>query len=61
MAVIKSFRSVRHYLNWNKLENTKGNYTYNPTNNGSWDYDLIYTRCKQEGILVIADLKNCPT
>lgn len=61
MAVIKSFSSVRHYMNWNKLENTKGNYTYNPTNNGSWDYDLIYTRCKQEGILVLADLKNCPT
>lgn len=60
MAVIKSFSSVRHYMNWNKLENTKGNYTYNPTNNGSWDYDLIYTRCKQEGILVLADLKNCP-
>jgi hypothetical protein len=61
MAIIKSFSSVRHYMNWNKLENTKGNYTYNPTNNGSWDYDLIYTRCKQEGILVLADLKNCPT
>ncbi|WPU91139.1 hypothetical protein SNE25_17610 [Mucilaginibacter sabulilitoris] len=61
MSVIKSFSAVRHYMNWNKLENTKGNYTYNPTNNGSWDYDLIYTRCKQEGILVLADLKNCPT
>lgn len=60
MAIIKSFSSVRHYINWNKLENTKGNYTYNPTNNGSWDYDLIYTRCKQENILVLADLKNCP-
>lgn len=61
MAVIKSFSSVRHYMNWNKLENTQGNYTFNPTNNGGWDYDLIYTRCKQEGILVLADLKNCPT
>jgi hypothetical protein len=61
MAVIKSFSSVRHYMNWNKLENTKGNYTYSPTNNGSWDYDLIYARCKQEGILVLADLKNCPS
>jgi hypothetical protein len=61
MAIIKSFSSVRHYMNWNKLENTKGNYTYNPTNNGSWDYDLIYTRCKQDNILVLADLKNCPS
>jgi hypothetical protein len=61
MSVIKSFSAVRHYMNWNKLENTKGDYTYNPTNNGGWDYDLIYTRCKQEGIMVLADMKNCPT
>jgi hypothetical protein len=60
MAVIKSFSAVRHYLNWNKLENTEGNYTFNPTNDGSWDYDLIYTRCKQDSIFVLADLKNCP-
>lgn len=61
MSVIKSFSAVRHYMNWNKLENSKGDYTFNPTNNGGWDYDLIYTRCKQEGILVLADMKNCPT
>jgi hypothetical protein len=60
MALIKSFSSVRHYLNWNKLENTEGNYTYNPTNNGSWYYDVIYSRCKQDGIMVLADLKNLP-
>ncbi|GGH07912.1 hypothetical protein [Mucilaginibacter phyllosphaerae] len=60
MALIKNFSAVRHYLNWNKLENTEGNYTYNPTNNGSWNYDLIYTRCKQDSILVLADLKNLP-
>jgi hypothetical protein len=60
MALIKSFSAVRHYMNWNKLENTEGNYTYNPTNNGSWNYDLIYTRCKQDSILVLADLKNLP-
>lgn len=60
MALIKSFSAFRHYMNWNKLENTEGDYTYNPTNDGSWDYDLIYTRCKQEGIIVLACLKNCP-
>ncbi|QHS57205.1 hypothetical protein GWR56_17280 [Mucilaginibacter sp. 14171R-50] len=60
MALIKSFSAVRHYLNWNKLENTPGNYTYNPTNNGSWYYDVIYSRCKQEGIMVLADIKNLP-
>ncbi|TWR25953.1 hypothetical protein FPZ42_09965 [Mucilaginibacter achroorhodeus] len=60
MAIIKSFSAVRHYLNWNKLENTMGNYTYNPTNNGSWYYDVMYERCKNSGILVLADLKNLP-
>jgi hypothetical protein len=60
MALIKSFSSFRHYMNWDKLEYTQGMYTYNPTNDGSWDYDLIYTRCKTEGITVLADLKNCP-
>jgi hypothetical protein len=61
MKVIRSFSAVRHYMNWNKLENTKGDYTFNPTNNGSWNYDVIYQRCKQDDILVVADLKNCPT
>ncbi|MES2274746.1 MAG: hypothetical protein V4592_01905 [Bacteroidota bacterium] len=60
MALIKSFSGFRHYMNWNKPEWTEGNYTFNPTNDGSWDYDLIYTRCKQEGITVLIDLKNCP-
>ncbi|MBD1364302.1 hypothetical protein IDJ77_10825 [Mucilaginibacter sp. ZT4R22] len=60
MALIKSFSAMRHYMNWNKLENTEGNYTYNPTNNGSWNYDLMYTRCKQDSILVLACLKNLP-
>ncbi|QEM10260.1 hypothetical protein [Mucilaginibacter rubeus] len=60
MALIKSFSGVRHYLGWARMESTKGNYTFSPTHEGSWDYDLIYNRCKQEGILVLADIKNCP-
>jgi len=60
MALIKSFGAVRHYLNWTKLENTKGNYTFNPTNSGNWYYDVMYKRCKQDGILVLADIKNLP-
>jgi hypothetical protein len=59
-SLIKSFSAVRHYMDWVKLENTEGNYTFNPTNDGSWNYDLIYTRCKQDGILMLSDLKNCP-
>ncbi|WP_143065051.1 hypothetical protein [Mucilaginibacter gossypiicola] len=60
MSLIKSFSGVRHYLGWARMESTKGNYTFSPTHEGSWDYDLIYTRCKQDGILILADIKNCP-
>ena len=58
MALIKSFSAVRHYLNWNRIESVKGEYTFNPAFSGNWDYDVIYQRCKQDGILVLADLKN---
>ncbi|WPV02213.1 hypothetical protein SNE26_10540 [Mucilaginibacter sp. cycad4] len=61
MNLIKSFSAVRHYLGWARMESTKGNYTFNPTREDSWNYDLIYSRCKQDGILVLADIKNCPS
>lgn len=59
-ALIKNFSAVRHYLNWNRIEPEKGQYTFNPSLSGGWDYDVIYQRCKQDGILVLADLKNSP-
>jgi hypothetical protein len=58
MALIKTFSAVRHYLNWNRIETKKGAYAFNPSLSGSWTYDVIYERCKQDGILVLADLKN---
>jgi hypothetical protein len=60
MALIKTFSAVRHYLNWNRIESIKGDYTFNPAFSGGWDYDVIYERCKQDGILVLVDLKNSP-
>lgn len=59
-ALIKTFSAVRHYLNWNRIESKKGEYTFNPAFSGGWDYDIIYQRCKQDSILMLADLKNCP-
>jgi hypothetical protein len=59
-ALIKNFSAVRHYLNWNRIESIKGDYTFNPAFSGNWNYDIIYQRCKQDGILVLADLKNSP-
>ena len=55
---ITAFSGFRHYMDWQKLENTKGSYTYNPTNSGGWNYDTIYAACKSLGITVLADLKN---
>jgi hypothetical protein len=59
-ALIKTFSAVRHYLNWNRIEVIKGDYTFNPSFSGGWDYDVIYARCKQDGILMLVDLKNSP-
>jgi hypothetical protein len=59
-ALIKTFSAVRHYLNWNRIEPAQGQYTFNPSLSGGWDYDVIYQRCKDDGILMLVDIKNCP-
>ncbi|QRR02178.1 carbohydrate-binding protein [Dyadobacter sandarakinus] len=56
----KSFTGLRHYMDWEKLESTEGVFSYNPTLSGSWNYDLIYERCKAENIEVLACLKTQP-
>ena len=60
MEIIKSFGGFRHYLDWQKIEPKRGSYTFNPTNNGGWNLDIIYQRCQLEGIDVLADIKGCP-
>lgn len=58
--LIKSFGVVRHYLDWDKLENKEGDYSFNPTTRGGWNYDVIYERAKAEGIDILACIKNTP-
>jgi endoglucanase len=58
VTAAKSFSGLRHYMDWEKLESTEGVFSYNPTLSGSWNYDLIYERCKQENIEVLACLKT---
>ncbi len=58
---IKSFSGFRHYMDWSKLENTEGYYTFSPTHNGGWSYDSIYLACKANNIEVLADLKTIPS
>ena len=60
MSLIKSFSGVRHYLDWEKLEDSPGSYTFNPTRRGGWNFDAIYERCKRDGILVLSCLKEAP-
>lgn len=60
MSAIKTFSGVRHYMDWSKIEDTPGSYTFNPTRRGGWNYDAIYERCKQDGIMVLSCLKEAP-
>lgn len=60
MKAVKTFRGIRHYIDWEKLEANEGKFTYNPTHSGGWNYDAIYERCKTEGIEVLACLKTLP-
>ncbi|MBO0951755.1 T9SS type A sorting domain-containing protein [Fibrella forsythiae] len=58
MKALQSFGVIRHYMDWEKLEQTEGNYTFNPTHSGGWNYDLMYERCKAAGMEVMACLKD---
>jgi hypothetical protein len=60
MDIIKSFGGFRHYLDWQKIEPKRGSFTFNPVNNGGWNLDVIYQRCKQENIDVLVCIKGCP-
>ena len=61
MTLIKSFSQVRHYLDWNYLEDAENSYTYNPVNSGSWNLDAIYSACVSDDLLSLVDIKNCPS
>jgi hypothetical protein len=59
MNLIKSFSQVRHYLDWNYLEDAQNSYTYNPVNSGSWNLDAI-AGCVADNITSLVDIKCCP-
>lgn len=60
VPAFKAFGAVRHYMDWEKLEPQPGQYTYNLTLNGAWNYDALYKRLKAENIEVLACLKTIP-
>ena len=60
LRTIKAFSAMRHYMDWEKLESQPGQYTFNPTLSGSWNYDAMYERLRAEGVEVLACLKTIP-
>lgn len=59
-AHIKPFAEFRHYLDWHRIEDAPGEYTFSPSASGGWSYDAIYTWCKQNGVNVLVCLKTVP-
>ena len=60
VSALRSFAAVRHYLDWEKLEAQPGQYSYNLTLSGAWNYDALYERLKAEQVDVLACLKTIP-
>ncbi len=60
MKLLNSFSQYRDYVDWEKIEPTQGNYTFNPTQFGGWNYDVVYKRLKDDGKDVVACLKTLP-
>lgn len=59
-ALVKPFNGFRHYLDWSRIEPRENIYTYQPTINGGWGYDDIYTWCKENDVSVLVCLKTIP-
>lgn len=59
-AAIQNFRGFRHYLDWKRIENTPGQFTFSPAHNGGWDLDMTYQQCKTDQIEVLVCIKNIP-
>lgn len=58
--LIKPFGGFRHYLDWGRIENEENEYAFSPTISGNWDYDAIYTWCKENDVTVLACIKTVP-
>lgn len=49
---------VRDYFDWSKLEVKEGEYTFAPTPDGGWDYDVYYQFLHENDIEILTCLKN---
>ncbi len=57
---IHSFGGVRHYLDWERIEDKEGQFTFNPAHKGGWNYDTLYSALKELNIDVLTCLKTIP-
>ena len=60
LNAMRSFTGLRHYLDWEKIENKEGSFTFNPAKNGGWNYDTIYRWCFETGMDVVVCIKDNP-
>jgi hypothetical protein len=60
MDAIHSFRGVRHYLDWERIEDKEGQFTFNPAHKGGWNYDTLYSALRDLKIDVLTCLKTIP-
>jgi len=60
MSVIRSFGAIRHYLDWERLEQDEGKYTFNPTHSGDAYLDVLYEKMKTEGMDALVCIKTIP-
>lgn len=60
LRLAKALTAYRHYMDWDKVEHTPGNYTFSPTRSGAWDYDTLYQTLKQQNIEVLVCFKTIP-
>lgn len=51
---------VRHYLDWIRIENTRGKYTFQPERNGGWFLDSMYSALKSRGVGILTGFQKTP-
>ncbi|MDR6782482.1 hypothetical protein ABIE26_001030 [Pedobacter africanus] len=59
--LIKTFSGFRHFLDWERIEPSKGVFRFNHKPEGGWSYDEIYQKCHKDSITVLMDLQITPS
>jgi hypothetical protein len=57
---MQAFKGFRHYLDWKRLQPSAAGYTFNPSGEGSWNYDTLYQFLQQQHVPILACIKTIP-